>query len=131
MARRPTPPAARAEVAAERSEPARQHRRSTLRTAYVAPSSESERLIAEIWQTLLGAEDVGATDDFFDLGGHSLLGIQLVSRLRESFQVEIPMRRVFEETTVRGLAKVVEETLLREIEQLTDDEAERLLGGAA
>ena len=131
MTRRPTPSATHAQEAAEGSEPASQPRRFSLRNAYVAPASETERLIAEIWQALLGIERVGATDDFFDLGGHSLLGVQLVSRLRESFQVETPMRRVFEETTVRGLAKVVEEILLREIEQLSDEEAERLLGEAS
>ncbi len=101
-----------------------------LHSAFVAPATETERLIAEIWQELLGKKRVGATDDFFALGGHSLLGVQLISRLRETFQVEIPMRRVFDETTVRRLAGVVEETILQEIGQLSEQEAEQLLDGA-
>jgi acyl transferase domain-containing protein/acyl carrier protein len=106
------------------------HPRPALQNAFVAPETETEGLIAEIWQELLGVEPVGVTDDFFELGGHSLLGVQIVSRLREVFQVEVPMRRVFERTTVRGLAETVETVLVAEIETMTDEEAERLLGGA-
>ncbi len=125
-------PACAAEVGGEpAAEPgagdAGQHARPALTTAYVAPEGETEELIAALWQDLLGVDRVGVGDDFFELGGHSLLGVRLVSRLREAFHVEIPMRRVMEQTTVRGLAGTVEEALLAEIEQLSDEEAERLL----
>ncbi|HEX2254139.1 MAG TPA: SDR family oxidoreductase [Thermoanaerobaculia bacterium] len=109
--------------------PAPRPGRPALGTPFVAPASETEQIIAGLWETVLGVEGVGVVDDFFELGGHSLLGVQLVSRLRETFQVEITLRRVLEQTTVRGLAAVVEEALLAEIAELSDEEAERLLEG--
>jgi amino acid adenylation domain-containing protein len=111
--------------------PALDAARPMLRNPFEAPATETERIMTEIWQTLLGVETVGATDDFFELGGHSLLCVQLISRLREIYQVEIPMRRVFEESTVRRLSQVVEEVIHEEIGQLSDEQAELLLGGAA
>ncbi|HEU0054030.1 MAG TPA: amino acid adenylation domain-containing protein, partial [Longimicrobium sp.] len=71
---------------------------------YAAPETETERRLAEIWEALLGAPRVGLDDSFFLLGGHSLLATQLVSRIREAFAVELPLRAVFEAVTVRALA---------------------------
>ncbi|MFO7587518.1 MAG: amino acid adenylation domain-containing protein, partial [Gemmatimonadota bacterium] len=75
---------------------------------YVAPRTEVEREIARIWQELLDVERVGARDDFFVLGGHSLLATQLASRIRGTFSIEIPLRNVFEYSTVASLAERVE-----------------------
>jgi len=72
--------------------------------SYVAPSTREEVLLAELWQDLLGVERVGVTDNFFALGGHSLLAMRLVSRLRSRAAVELPIRRVFEQPTIAGLA---------------------------
>lgn len=83
------------------------HERPRLRTPYVEPSSDAQRRVAEIWARGLGFERVGIDDSFFELGGHSLLATQIVSRLREEFQVEVPLRALFEHPTVRGLADVV------------------------
>jgi amino acid adenylation domain-containing protein len=78
-------------------------------TDYVAPRNELEEHIAAMWQSVLGIEQVGVHDNFFDLGGHSLLATQLVSRLRELIGVEIPLRVIFEHSTVARLAEFVEQ----------------------
>jgi amino acid adenylation domain-containing protein len=77
---------------------------------YVAPSTETELLVAAIWQEVLGVAQVGVTDDFFEMGGHSLLATQLLSRLRNTFQVELPLRVLFEAPTVANLALQIEQT---------------------
>ena len=77
-------------------------------TAYVTPRSPLEAQLAAIWQELLGVPRVGALDNFFDLGGHSLLTTQLVSRLRAAFQLEVPLPTFFEDPTVAGLAQAIE-----------------------
>ncbi|HEU4452505.1 MAG TPA: condensation domain-containing protein, partial [Longimicrobium sp.] len=71
---------------------------------YRAPAAGTEQSVAEIWSEVLGVERVGAGDDFFDLGGHSLLGMQVLSRVRQRLGVELPVRAVFEAPTPAGLA---------------------------
>jgi amino acid adenylation domain-containing protein/FkbH-like protein len=78
---------------------------------YVAPRTAVEELLAESWQQLLGRERVGMEDNFFRLGGHSLLATQVMSRVRETFGVEVGLRVLFERPTVRGLGEVIEEQL--------------------
>ncbi|HST62418.1 MAG TPA: amino acid adenylation domain-containing protein, partial [Longimicrobium sp.] len=75
---------------------------------WVAPSTDTERELAPLWQALLSAERVGAADDFFTLGGHSLLAAQLLSRIREAFGVELPLRAVFESSTLDGMARRID-----------------------
>jgi amino acid adenylation domain-containing protein len=91
-----------------RALPSPDRSRPELDKAFVAPRTPTEELLAEIWAQLLDLERVGIHDNFFDLGGHSLLATQLVSRMRETFQVEIPLRRLFEVPTVAGLAESIE-----------------------
>ena len=76
---------------------------------YVAPETQVQEHIVTIWRKLLGVEEVGITDNFFELGGHSLMVMQVVARIRKEFEVEVPIRSLFEDPTIRGLAKEVEE----------------------
>ncbi|HEV2735334.1 MAG TPA: AMP-binding protein, partial [Longimicrobiaceae bacterium] len=121
--------------------------------SYVAPESDAERRLAEIWAEVLRVERVGTRDDFFALGGHSLLATQVVSRVRQAFGAELPLRAVFEHPTVGELAALLpadaaapehapddtivasdsgmEDELLDRIDELSDAEIERLLAGLA
>jgi hypothetical protein len=92
-----------------------------------APQTDMERRIADVWHELLG-QDVGMNDDFFALGGHSLLGMQLMSRLRATWNVELPLRVLFESPTVAGLAAAIDEELVSQIATVPDQEIERLIG---
>ncbi|MCP4663152.1 MAG: amino acid adenylation domain-containing protein, partial [bacterium] len=75
--------------------------------SFAAPGDPTEELVAEIWAAVLGVGRVGINDDFFALGGHSLLATQVVSRIRETFGVELPLRKLFEASTPAELAKIV------------------------
>jgi acyl carrier protein len=90
--------------------------RPALHTVFVAPESELEQSIAEIWQSLLGMDAVGIHDNLFELGGDSLLGIQLLSRVRTVFGIDMRPADFFRSPTVAGLAELVETKLLDEIE---------------
>jgi amino acid adenylation domain-containing protein len=78
---------------------------ATEETGYVAPEIPAEEQLAGIWAEVLGIDRIGAHDDFFALGGQSLLATQMVSRIRDVLGVELPLRRVFETPTLRGLAR--------------------------
>ncbi|MBX8510359.1 amino acid adenylation domain-containing protein [Pseudomonas cichorii] len=72
--------------------------------AYEAPNGETEQLLANIWADLLGFERIGRNDSFFELGGHSLTAVQLTLRIREETGVEIPLRALFEQNSLKALA---------------------------
>ena len=96
-------------------------------------------MIAAIWVEILKLEQVGIHDNFFDLGGHSLLATQVISRVRTTFQIVLPLQVLFEKPTIEELAAVIterqaegagQENLARmmiELEALSDEEAQRLL----
>ena len=69
-----------------------------------ARTNDVERLVLQLWHDLLGVAEIGIDDSFFDLGGHSLLATQLLSRLRRTLLVEVPLQAVFEQPTARGIA---------------------------
>jgi acyl carrier protein len=77
--------------------------------AWVAPRTPIEQTLALIWSELLGLARVGIHDNFFESGGHSLLATQLISRVREKFQVEIALRQLFERPTIELFATAIEE----------------------
>ncbi|HET7233247.1 MAG TPA: acyltransferase domain-containing protein, partial [Longimicrobium sp.] len=118
-----------ARVAVEPAAPAQLYARpDDLGTAYEPPSNDLEERIAEVWQALLGVEHVGIHDDFFALGGHSLLATQIIARLKDMFELELPLKVIFEAPTVAKMAVLVEEAILAEIEGLSEDEAAELVG---
>ena len=82
--------------------------RPELQKIFVAPCNPTEELVAGIWAELLKLNRVGIRDNFFELGGHSLLATQVISRLRETFQVELPLSSLFETPTVGDLAQRIE-----------------------
>ena len=101
-------------------------------------ANEVEQKIAQLWGDLLNLDNVGRDNNFFDLGGHSLLATQVISRVRSTFRVQLPLRSLFDSPTVAGLADEIARIpqtsededvakLLRELEGLSDEEAERLL----
>jgi amino acid adenylation domain-containing protein/thioester reductase-like protein len=77
-------------------------------TKYIAPTTSLEKILAGIWQEILGIEKVGIYDNFFELGGHSLLLTQLISKLKHSFKVEFPLRILYESPTIASLAEKIE-----------------------
>lgn len=106
---------------------------------YVAPRTPVEEMLADIWQQLLSVRQIGIDDNFFELGGHSLLASQVIVRAREAFQVDLPLRSIFEAPTIAELAVTVvqrhieqadSETVaqvLAELERLSDSEAQMLI----
>jgi len=83
-------------------------------TKAVPPRTPEERMLAEIWTEVLGRDDIGAHDHFFDLGGHSLLGTRVIARVRDLFGVELPVRALFEAPVLSDLAERVGAAAKRE-----------------
>jgi acyl-coenzyme A synthetase/AMP-(fatty) acid ligase len=116
---------------------------------YVAPRTPAEATLAGIWAEVLGIARVGVHDNFFELGGHSLLATRVISRAREAFGAALSVRAIFEEPTVEGLARALDEQsaanvadssgqqseataatphhLLSVIDDLSEEELDRLL----
>jgi NAD(P)-dependent dehydrogenase (short-subunit alcohol dehydrogenase family)/acyl carrier protein len=115
------------------------HPRPALATPHVAPHSETEAILVNIWQDFLGVAPVGINDNFFELGGHSLLAVQMISQLRSHFQVEVAIQNLFDLPTVAKLAQHIDsmagdlgdiETmarLLEQVEGLSESEVQAIL----
>jgi acyl carrier protein len=107
--------------------------------AQVAPLTSLQEVLSAVWAGSLGVEKVGVHDDFFELGGASVVATQIVSRLREMFQMDLPAILLFETPTIEKLARYMIEhearpgltektaTLLRRIEGMTEEEVARSL----
>jgi acyl carrier protein len=83
--------------------------RPSLDTAYVAPLTPPQKTVARIWQELLHVEKVGLHDNFFDLGGHSLLVVQAQAKLREALGIDLPVVRLFQYPTINALTNYLSE----------------------
>jgi ubiquinone/menaquinone biosynthesis C-methylase UbiE/acyl carrier protein len=114
---------------------------------YAAPKSDLERLIASVWSEVLGIEKISIDSNFFNIGGHSLLGMQVVARLSDSLNLNVPLRLMFETRSIRGLAEAIsslqtatkqpaiprivpaprKDTSAIKLEQLTDEQVAALL----
>jgi len=113
--------------------------RNDLGGSYVAPRNAVEEVLADIWAQVLEVERVGAHDNFFDLGGHSLLGTQVTSRIFDAFNVELPLRHLFQSPTLSALAEALLETapdrfkterkaeLLSRLSRLSDEQVQAML----
>jgi acyl-CoA synthetase (AMP-forming)/AMP-acid ligase II/acyl carrier protein len=111
-----------------------------LRTEFVAPTTPTEKQLVDLWAAVLGTERVGITENFFALGGDSLLATQVTSRIRDAFGIELQLPTIFREPTIAALGQAVDralveqlagdattDELLKRLDELTDEEAERLL----
>lgn len=115
------------------------HGRPEMEIPYAAPSSDVERKIAAVWEEIFGIQGIGVNDTFFALGGNSLLAIQLITRLRNSLDVEVSMSSLFEQPTVAGLAATIAssrlqqeeveevERIYKDLENLSEEELDELL----
>ena len=86
---------------------------------YTAPRTPQETSLAAIWSEVLSLEHVGVDENFFDLGGHSLLAAQIIHRINQTFDVGLPMRVIFDEPTIAGLALSIEEALIDKLEAVS------------
>jgi acyl carrier protein len=100
----------------------------------IAPRTPVEQQLAAMWAETLGNSDFGIHDDFFELGGHSLMAIRVMSRVRETFRVEIAMNALFDAPTVASLAEVIAaeqsaltDALMDDLDNLSEEEVEALL----
>jgi amino acid adenylation domain-containing protein len=103
---------------------------------YVSPRTPVQERLTTIWEEVFGFQQIGINDDFFQLGGHSLLVMQVLSRVRVAFNVEVPLRRLFEARTIAEMAELVTEAtisaadsqgvaaLVREIEGMSDEQVD-------
>ncbi|HZZ15199.1 MAG TPA: non-ribosomal peptide synthetase, partial [Candidatus Sulfotelmatobacter sp.] len=98
---------------------------------FLSPRTSTEQRVAAIVGQLLGLERVGVNDNFFYLGGNSLFGTQVIGRLRDAFNVEVPLLRLFDHPTVADLAEEVERLMVAKLDAMSEEEAQRLLASHA
>jgi hypothetical protein len=95
---------------------------------FTAPRTPVEDRLAAMLSTLLGLEQVSVHDNFFMLGGHSLLGTQLISQIRGAFGVELALRTLFESPTIEQLSLEIQRLLLAQVDSMSEEEVLRMLG---
>jgi non-ribosomal peptide synthetase component F len=115
--------------------------RPPLDIVFVAPRNEVEQRVAEIWERVLGIEAIGMNDNFFDLGGHSLSASRVITRVVQTFQLELSIKDLFASPNVAAMAKVIAksqmmkadakmlERMLSEVEAMNEDDVRTQLRG--
>ncbi len=94
---------------------------------YEAPRTPVEEAVAEVWASMLDVDSVGVHDNFFLLGGDSLMAMRAAVHLRKALDVEVPVRVLFDSRTLADTALVIEDRLLAELEAMSDEQAQALL----
>ena len=115
------------EVGGNETHVARLYARPKLRQQYIAPRNEVERKLAQLWQQTLHIDKVGVHDSFFELGGDSVLAAQVLALAQKSFGIRINPQDAFKAFTIEKLADMLEEQILNKIEEMSEEEAQRLL----
>jgi amino acid adenylation domain-containing protein len=98
--------------------------------SFEAPQSPIEKHLAGFLSALLRVDHVGRDDNFFTLGGHSLMGAQLIAKIQESFGVELSLLSLFEEPTVKGMSTEIERLIYAKVSAMSEDEAQRILASS-
>ena len=114
-----------------RALPAPERMRPDLEVEYVAPRHDAEERLAEIWKDVLDLERVGVFDDFYELGGDSLMAARMLARLRDAFEIELSSDSLLDAHTIADLTEVIAAAIEKEIEQLSDEDAQRMLEESA
>jgi acyl carrier protein len=126
-----------------RALPAPTTERADQQVPFVAPRTAIEKSLAAIWSEVLGIAQVGVHDDFFDLGGHSLSATQVIARVLSTLHADVPVRSLMTQRTVASMAEVIVQhqamstsqkaldNMMAELEQLSDEDAQRLLSRGA
>lgn len=116
-----------AEVGGKETHVARLYARPNLRQKYVEPRNELERKLAELWRKTLHIDRVGVHDSFFELGGDSVLAAQILSLSQKTFGIRINPEHAFNAFTIEKLAEMLEAEMLKQIEEMSEEEAEQKL----
>ncbi|MFK7805122.1 MAG: amino acid adenylation domain-containing protein [Anaerolineae bacterium] len=94
---------------------------------FAEPESELEVGLATLWKNLLSQSKIGVNHNFFDIGGDSIMAIQSITQINQMYDIQLPIPRFFDDPTIQGLANIIEEILIAEIEDLDDEELLRLI----
>jgi acyl carrier protein len=117
--------------------------RPDLNRRYTPPATTTEKQLASIWSKVLSVDQVGIHDNFFDLGGHSLAASRVISRVIQTFQLELPVKALFDAPTIAEMAAIIKQNqtkrandaeiaqMLREVEAMTEEDALKQLAGKA
>jgi acyl carrier protein len=97
------------------------------RVAYQAPRTMTEEMLEKLWGSVLGLEQVSVHDNFFEVGGDSLLATKLAYQVRRAFDIELPLTTLFQYPTIDALSIFIEDELARQMDEITEEEAEQLL----
>ncbi|MEW4370676.1 amino acid adenylation domain-containing protein [Paenibacillus kandeliae] len=95
--------------------------------AFAAPQNDFEMLVADIWQHVLQAERIGRNDHFFEIGGHSLVAAQVISRLQQQLQMNIPLSVLFDYPVLAQMAAHIEQLIMQQLYEMSDEDAARML----